>query len=131
MTGLLSRFRRRKTALAGLAVLAVAGGLTVLPHPGDAYADVHPSRSSITGADGKDYWVENHLVSGAIATQHKALQSKAKRPEYLIVWAGDSNIADTAVSQIKHLPGSLADPIQTVKNALPGPDFLAVIDATN
>jgi hypothetical protein len=121
---------RRRTALAGLAVLAVAGGLTVLPNSGSAYADVQPSRSTIKGADGKDYWVENHLVSGAISTQHKALASASKRPEYLIVWAGDSNVADTVVPDIKHLPGSLVDPVQKVKNALPGPDFLAVIDAT-
>ncbi|HEX4358067.1 MAG TPA: hypothetical protein VH141_11120 [Pseudonocardia sp.] len=130
MSSVLARFKRRKSVIAGLAVLAVAGGLTVLPHGGNAYADVVPTRSNFTAADGKDYWVENHLVSGLISSQHASLSKSSHRPEYLIVWAGDSNIADTVVSDIKHLPGSLADPVQKVKNALPGPDFLAVIDAT-
>jgi hypothetical protein len=130
MTSLLSRFKRRKTVIAGLAVLAVAGGLTVLPHGGSAYADVNPTRSNFKAADGKDYWVENHLVSGLISSQHATLSKSNHRPEYLIVWAGDSNIADTVVPDIKNLPGSLADPVKKVRNALPGPDFLAVIDAT-
>ncbi|HEY2204921.1 MAG TPA: hypothetical protein VGH99_10675 [Pseudonocardia sp.] len=132
MIGALSRFRRRRTALAGVAVLAVAGGLMVLPHSsGTAYADVQPTRSTIKGTDGKDYWVENHLVPGDVTEQHKALESKGKRPEYLIVWAGDENVGDTAVNTIHKLPGSLLkDTVDKVRNALPGPDFLAVLDAT-
>jgi hypothetical protein len=124
----LSGPRARHQVLAGLVVVGVAAGLTVLPGAGTAYAGVQPERSSIRGADGKDYWVENHLVSKDIDEAHDAL--KGKRPEYLIVWAGDSNIADTLVPDIKNLPGSLSNTIDNVRNALPGPDFMAVIDAT-
>jgi hypothetical protein len=130
MRGTFSRLRRRHKVLIGLAVVAVAAGLTALPNSSTAYADIHSSRSAIKGVDGKDYWVENHLVTSAINLSHRAIKSQARKPEYLIVWAGDSNIADTVVPDIKNLPGSLANTVDKVKNALPGPDFLAVLDAT-
>lgn len=130
MGGFLSRLRRRHKVVIGLAVVAVAGGLTVLPNSGNAYADIQPTRSTIKGADGKDYWVENHQVANEISLSHKAIRAAGHKPEYLIVWAGDSNIADTAVPDIKNLPGSMANTVDKVKNALPGPDFLAVVDAT-
>jgi hypothetical protein len=122
--------RRRRTLLIGLAVVGVAAGLTVLPHAADAYADIQPTRSTIKGADGKDYWVENHLVTSAVTASHRAVANQGRKPEYLVVWAGDSNVADTVVGDIKNLPGSLANTVDKVKNALPGPDFLAVVDAT-
>lgn len=46
------------------------------------------------------------------------------------MWAGDENVADTAVRDVKNLPGTIGGGLNNVKNALPGPDFLAVIDAT-
>lgn len=53
-----------------------------------------------------------------------------QRKEWLLVWAGDENIADTVVKDVKNLPGSIEGGLDKVKNSLPGPDFLAVIDAT-
>lgn len=47
-----------------------------------------------------------------------------------MVWAGDENVADTVVPDVKNLPGSLANTTEKVRNALPGPDFMAVVDAT-
>lgn len=126
----LSRLATWQKVAAAVAVAGVAGGLLVLPTPGSAYADVQTARSSIKGVDGRQYWVENHLVSSLVNQSHEALHSQGRKPEYLIVWAGDSNIADTVVPDIKNLPGSLANTVDKVKNALPGPDFLAVIDAT-
>jgi hypothetical protein len=132
MGGFVAGLRRRHKVVIGVAVLAVAAGLMTLPNigSGNAYADVVPTRSTIKGGDGRDYWVDNHLVSKDITRSREALHSQGRKPEYLIVWAGDSNIADTIVPDIKNLPGSLANTVDKVKNALPGPDFLAVLDAT-
>ncbi|MGE3663700.1 MAG: hypothetical protein AB7G09_20680 [Pseudonocardia sp.] len=131
MAGLLTRSSRLRTAFGGLTVLAAVAGVALLPHPGDsAYADVTPSRSTVTAADGKDYWVQNHLVTGAVDTQKKALADAGKRPEYLIVWTGDENAADTAVADVRNAPDSLSDPVGTARDGAPGGDFLAVLDAT-
>jgi hypothetical protein len=118
----------RVRLLAGLAAVALAAGLSALPRTGTAYASAVSPRSAVRGSDGKEYWVQNHLLAREIDRERES--SGTKRPEYLLVWAGDSNIADTVVPDIRHLPGSLTNPIDTVRNALPGPDFMAVIDAT-
>ncbi|GAY07414.1 selenium-binding family protein [Pseudonocardia sp. N23] len=121
---------RRKLLLGGLAV-AVVGGVVAVPATSDtAYADIQAVRSSLTGADGKDYWVENHVDTDAVDSTREALADEGKRPEYLVVWAGDENVADTVVPDVKNLPGSLANTTEKVRNALPGPDFMAVVDAT-
>ncbi|WP_234027771.1 selenium-binding family protein [Pseudonocardia dioxanivorans] len=121
---------RRKLLLGGLA-LAVVAGVVAIPATSDtAYADIQAVRSSIIGSDGKDYWVENHVDTAAVDASREALADQGKRPEYLIVWAGDENVADTAVPDVKNLPGSLANTTEKVRNALPGPDFMAVVDAT-
>lgn len=131
MGGRLAGLKVRRMILVGLAAVGVAAGLTALPTTGAAYADIQPFKSTIKGKDGKDYWVENHPDGNAIKKSHEASRGQGKRPEYLIVWAGDENIADTVVGDVKKLPGSvLNDTVDEVKNALPGPDFLAVIDAT-
>ncbi|MQA17292.1 MAG: hypothetical protein GEV09_25155 [Pseudonocardiaceae bacterium] len=95
----------------------------------EAYADVRTTSSEVQGSDGKTYWVTNHIV------QRYAQQGVAGKPkEYLVVWAGDENVADTVASDAQDAenePGSPPhDPVNTVRNALPGPDFLAVIDVT-
>ncbi|NMO91440.1 hypothetical protein [Actinomycetospora sp. TBRC 11914] len=113
-----------------VAALAVIAGGVVIPTAFSAQADIVPQRQTIKGSDGKDYWVENHVVPGAQQASEDAAAGIGKRPEYLVVWAGDENVADTAVPQVKKLPGSLAKPLDAVRNAAPGPDFLAVIDAT-
>ena len=121
---------RRKLLLGALAV-AVVGGVVAVPATSDtAYADIQAVRSTLTGADGKDYWVENHVDTDAVDSTREALADQGKRPEYLVVWAGDENVADTVVPDVKNLPGSLANTTEKVRNALPGPDFMAVVDAT-
>jgi hypothetical protein len=125
---LFSKLRRSHKIFAGVAVVAMAAGLTLIPNGSEAHADIAVQRSSVPGADGKQYWVENHLEQQEIVQAHKAL--RGKRPEYLVVWAGDSNIGDTLVPDLKNPLGLLNNPIDKVRNRLPGPDFLAVIDAT-
>ncbi|MDQ0378539.1 hypothetical protein FB470_002533 [Amycolatopsis thermophila] len=113
----------------GIATAALAAGaVTYTGTTSSAYADVQVKTDSKTGADGKQYWVENHLVGGDVDKIRS--ENNGQRKEWLLVWAGDENIADTAVKDVKNLPGTLAGGLNKVKNALPGPDFLAVIDAT-
>ena len=124
-----SGLRSRHKVIAKVAVVALAASVTTLPSIGSAAAaGVLPVKSSLLGSDGKNYWVQNHLVSNELQKEHDGL--RGRRPEYLIVWAGDSNVADTVIPDIKNLPGSLSNTIDHVRNALPGPDFMAVIDAT-
>ena len=47
-------------------------------------------------------------------------QSDGKRKEWLLVWAGDENIADTAVPDVRKLPGSLTGGAGKIANAAPG-----------
>jgi hypothetical protein len=121
---------RWRKLLTGLAAAAVAIGLVTFPTgQASAYADVQVNTQHVTGADGKDYWVQNHLVTSDLK-QESAQGSGSSRKEWLLVWAGDENVADTAVGDVSGLPGSLSGGVGKVTNALPGPDFLAVIDAT-
>ncbi|RRO16329.1 hypothetical protein EIL87_13775 [Saccharopolyspora rhizosphaerae] len=108
-----------------MAALAVAVSAVTLPVP-DANADVDVSTQSLKGADGKDYTITNHVDKSALEKS----TSDGKPKEWLVVWAGDENIADTVVPDVRNLPGSLAGGTGKAANALPGPDFLAVIDAT-
>ena len=114
---------RRGLTVGGAVVLAV-GAVTLPPGGSQALADVAVFTDHTKGTDGKDYSVTNHVVT------KYADASAGKRKEWLLVWAGDENVADTAVKDVKHLPGSLRDPVGKARNALPGPDFLAVIDVT-
>lgn len=117
--------RAPKKILLGLLALGVVAGVTTLPG-GDAYADVETVKSAVKGADGKDYWVENNIDTDATEDSRGA----STRPEYMVVWAGDENVADTVVPDVKNLPGSLTNPTDKVTGALPGPDFMAVVDVT-
>ena len=75
---------RRKLLLGALAV-AVVGGVVAVPATSDtAYADIQAVRSTLTGADGKDYWVENHVDTDAVDSTREALADQGKRPEYLV-----------------------------------------------
>jgi hypothetical protein len=120
---------RRKVAI-GVAAGAVAVGAVVVPNAqSGAYADVQVSTQSAKGADGKNYTVTNHLVPSMV-NQSKQSKQGGKRKEWLLVWAGDENAADTVTGDIKGLPGTIDSGINKARNAAPGPDFLAVIDAT-
>ncbi|MEC3979170.1 hypothetical protein [Amycolatopsis sp. H20-H5] len=109
------------------AALAV-GAVTYTGSATSAYADVKVVTDAKTAADGKQYWVQNHLVQKDLAASARSATGTPKK--WLLVWAGDENIADTLVKDVKNLPGSLGGGLNKIKNALPGPDFLAVIDAT-
>lgn len=115
--------RKRRRAVLLVAPLLASTSL-LAPHP-DADADVQVTANHVRGTDGVDYTVTNHVVN-----TYTQQGPDGKPKEYLLVWAGDENIADTAASDGTKLPGSLHNPANKATNALPGPDFLAVIDAT-
>ena len=118
---------RKALTVAGAVALAI-GAVTYTGSSTSAYADVQVVTDAKTASDGKQYWVQNHLVGKDLAAQARSADGTPKK--WLLVWAGDENVADTAVKDVKNLPGSLGGGLGKVKNALPGPDFLAVIDAT-
>ncbi|HWE91191.1 MAG TPA: hypothetical protein VG317_17155 [Pseudonocardiaceae bacterium] len=119
---------RRVSLLSAAAVVAI-GVVTFPVGQASAYADVQVVTDHVKGTDGNDYWVQNHLVQSDLRAE-AAQGSGSARKEWLLVWAGDENVADTAVGDVNNLPGTLSGGLGTVRNALPGPDFLAVIDAT-
>jgi hypothetical protein len=118
----------RKVVVGAVAAALAVSAVTYTGSSTSAYADVQVTTESKTAADGKPYWVQNHLVTKDLAAARTAAGGTPKK--WLLVWAGDENIADTLVKDIKNLPGSLGGGLNKLKNALPGPDFLAVIDAT-
>ncbi|TWH19395.1 hypothetical protein [Prauserella rugosa] len=117
----------RRLSLCAAAAVIAAASVTSAGSNTPAYADVQVLVDQKKGADGKNYWVKNHLVPDLARS---AEEDGNDRKKWLLVWAGDENVADTAVGDVKDLPGTLAGGVDKVKNALPGPDFLAVIDAT-
>ncbi|WP_158887171.1 hypothetical protein [Amycolatopsis anabasis] len=119
----------RKVLTGFAATVLAVGAVTYTGSGASAYADVQVFTDSKTAADGKQYWVQNHLV-GKQAAAARADAGDGKRKKWLLVWAGDENIADTLVKDIKNLPGTIGGGLNKVRNALPGPDFLAVVDAT-
>jgi hypothetical protein len=124
-----SRSGRWRKVVTGAAALALAiGAVTYTGSSTGAYADVQTITDAKTASDGKQYWVRNHLVTKDLAAQARSASGTPKK--WLLVWAGDENIADTLVKDVKNLPGTLGGGLNKIKNALPGPDFLAVIDAT-
>src|SRR3954447_13289825 len=124
--------RRRGTRLPfGLALVLALGAVVGLTHAG-ADASTQVVRSVVKGTDGKNYWVANHLVTSNKAAAAVADGEPAGHHEYLLVWAGDANAADTKGSDIQgtHLG---INPVKTTNEDAvddpPAPDFLAVIDA--
>src|ERR1700712_534683 len=120
--------RWRKVVTGAVALALAIGAVTYTGSSTGAYADVQVVTDAKTASDGKQYWVQNHLVSKDLAAQARSASGTPKK--WLLVWAGDENIADTLVKDVKNLPGTLGGGLNKIKNALPGPDFLAVIDAT-
>jgi hypothetical protein len=122
------RTRGWRASSVGATALAIAATSALVPGSQSALADAHSVTSRFHAGDGKTYTVTNHLKPQARTREGQ------RRKEWLLVWAGDENAADTAVRDVKGLPGSLSldlnQTIDKVRNALPGPDFLAVIDAT-
>src|SRR3954454_4530794 len=115
----------------GLALVLALGAVVGLTHSG-ASAATHVVTSTIKGSDGKTYWVTNHLVTSNKAAAAVAAGDPAGHHEYLLVWAGDANAADTKGSDIQGTKLGI-NPVKTENEDAvddpPAPDFLAVIDA--
>jgi hypothetical protein len=119
----------RRRPVPYLALLGVAAGVLVgISH--SAGASTTLVRSSFAAKDGHTFSVTNHLVTNANVT---TASSAGHRPhEWLVVWAGDANAADSTGASIRNTPLAV-NPVRgqaiDAKDAPPGPDFLAVIDA--
>src|SRR3954452_23731813 len=123
--------RRGRSLPLGLVLVMALGVLVILTNTG-ASAATRVVRSTVTGSDGKTYWVTNHLVTSSKAAQAAADNKPVGHHEYLLVWAGDSNVGDTKGSDIQGTPLGI-NPVKTTNEDAvddpPAPDFLAVIDA--
>ena len=115
----------------GLALLVTLGTLVAVTHVG-ANASTAVVRSVVKGSDGKDYWVTNHLVTSYKPAAKVADGQPGGHHEYLLVWAGDANVADTKGSDVQGTKLGI-NPVKTENEDAvddpPAPDFLAVIDA--
>jgi hypothetical protein len=110
----------------GAAAVAIGAAAVVAPVAQPAQADVRVIPSSVIGSDGKSYTVTNHISRGVAARS----ATFTGRREWLVVWAGDENIADTVVRDTGDILGNPTFKFPGLPDPLPGPDFLAVIDAT-
>src|SRR5437764_10755209 len=130
MSFLAHRRLSRRTSLGAALVLVV--GLSAVTHVGASAAPV-VLRSIVHGTDGKPYWVTNHLVTSFAPAKAAAAGAKSTgHHEYLLVWAGDANVADTKGSDIQNTHLGVNPVKLTNEDAVddpPAPDFLAVIDA--
>jgi hypothetical protein len=120
--------RRRRWSVA-LVVPALIGGAVVLGPSTRADATPEIITSSVQSTVGDVFTATNHLVNEPGITSPGAEGHKPK--EYLVVWAGDANAADTEGADIQKAPlaANPAKAVADATDALPGPDFLAVIDA--
>src|SRR3954453_3271870 len=124
----------RRAAAGAVAALVLATLFAVAPRPAHAAIDVVTSK--VKGTDGADYWVTNHLVhldaASVGASPAGAAAPGGTGHEFLIVWAGDANAADSTGAQAQgtHLA---VNPVKTINEDAvddpPASDFLAVIDA--
>ena len=111
----------------GLAAMLTATGITVAATQSARASGVVTTVSSVKASNGKTITVTNHLTRQA----QKQIAERT-RHEYLLVWAGDANVSDTTGKTLQETRLSV-NPVKTLNedtDNLPGPDFLAVIDAT-
>lgn len=124
---------RKPLATAGATLVLAFAGVVAGVNQTPAQADSGPVlTSTVRGADGKNYFVTNHFAKGLSPQSLSAPLPDGQRHEWLLVWAGDQNAADINSHAIKNWPLTV-DTSQLpgeVSTALPGQDFLAVIDAT-
>jgi hypothetical protein len=143
----------RVTALGAVAALISIAFVGVHSQKADA-SDVVEYASHFTASNGQIFTATNHLVqdSPAVVKATRDLVASARngtnplaqkivaadghiRREYLVVWAGDRNAGHNATADVKNFNPSVdPDPSageRTVKDNVAGPDFLAIIDATN
>jgi hypothetical protein len=113
----------------GLVAVLIATGLSVAATQSADAGGVVTTTSSVLASNGKRITVTNHLTQAA---QQQLSKVRKGRHEYLLVWAGDTNVADTTGKTLQETRLSV-NPVHVVNedtDNLPGPDFLAVIDAT-
>jgi len=144
--------RKRLAALVSVPVLIAAGFVGFHSPSADATEHVVPSVSRFTADNGVVFTATNHLVADTPAVQKatRELVASARngtnplaqqivapdghiRREYLVVWAGDENAGDQSTARVAQFNPSV-DPKtvrETAKDNAVGPDFLAIIDATN
>ena len=111
----------------GLAAALTATGITVAASQSADAGGVVTTTSSIVASNGQRITVTNHLTRAA-----QQLTATKGRHEYLLVWAGDTNAADITGKELQGTRLSV-NPVKTLNedtDKAPGPDFLAVIDAT-
>jgi hypothetical protein len=130
MTDHVRTYGRRRLPIA-LALATLLGGVVTLTHAG-ADAATRVVRSVVRGSDGNSYWVTNHLVQSDPAAAAVTAGRPAGHHEYLLVWAGDANAADTTGYDIQNTRLGV-NPVKTTNEDAvddpPAPDFLAVINA--
>ncbi|MCW2707318.1 MAG: hypothetical protein JWM22_1160, partial [Frankiales bacterium] len=113
----------------GLVVVLTATGLSVAATQSADAGGVLTTTSSVLASNGKRITVTNHLTQAA---QQQLNKVRTGRHEYLLVWAGDTNVADTTGKSLQETRLSV-NPVKTLNedtDNAPAPDFLAVIDAT-
>jgi hypothetical protein len=113
-------------------------------------SDIVGQTSKVLGADGAQYWIANHIDTGLVPTDvlqqiglgdllpglglgggdaGGTVPDDGLKREYLVVWAGDNNVADRTGKNLTQLPNLITPDLIGQKDLI-GPDFLAVIDAT-
>src|SRR5437764_13016089 len=107
----LRRVRSLRPSLLIALAVALAGAILVGAGAAQAATKVQVSRSFVKGSDGQLYWVTNHQGGGVEAPKVKAPSKAAAATaaptaagsgkEYLVVWAGHSDAADTKGSNRK------------------------------
>src|SRR3954447_26740993 len=86
------RVRNRRRMSLGLALVSVLTGVVAVTQVG-ASASTKVLRGLIKGSHGESYGVTNHLVTSPTADARVAGGERAGHREYLLVWAGDANVA--------------------------------------
>lgn len=127
------------------------GDLIDRPLDGGLVDGILTDKSTLKAADGKTYWVNNHIDSTALpasALEGLGLDTApladtglfgsdaggtvaedGVRRKYLVVWAGDNNVLDKSGADLTTLPKTIGADLIGQKD-LVGPDFFAVVDAT-
>jgi hypothetical protein len=104
--------------------------------------------TTVTTADGRVMTGMNHMVTSlpgipagapgdtTASYGDKIVSSGAEKHEYMVIWAGDENAADLQTgygTELNNIPGKIGQELGETgprpQSPLPGPDFLAVVDA--
>jgi hypothetical protein len=118
------RFRARRWRAALAVALCATAFATVTTESSQAQTPVHEILSQVHTLGQGLFTATNHIVA----------DHDRNAGEYLLVWAGDVNVADNTVDQlvdrVTHIGVNLERLINVeLPDLLPGQDFLAVVDA--